>query len=464
MAEVGLAIVGAVDTGLKLSFGLYQLATTLAEAHLEIEALGADVSMTCNALNQVHTVLTRARGCRASTAAIDAALETAARCGAIFGDMHAVHESLRGTVQGRTGTAVRIRWVLKRPKLRLMQQSLQSCVALLHLMIASLNLSQDLANGSLAPESDEEARRQSINAGLLLAQQVSNQRLEAVEEEWQQSVEHDDDELDLLLPDVTQGRTSPSLRGNAGSSLNRRSQIVDGEIFRRLPRTYGSGRDERPTSIVLDELVQPQGSRMSTYSHRWSRFSTNTLVDSLDLSKNLQQRWATLAQEDGDRDVTPAAVDRPRVHRTQGNTKVVDQSSRFDAAQPAIKVRTATPNGEPTSSTGLGVSSSHDGGDGGPGAGPQVEIFKSFKVAVEDPCWKVLPAALRKYNIRADWRQYALYIVYGGGRERSIGLEEKPLALFKELDKQGLKPMFTLRKLADTSGGGSDGEQSSDAF
>jgi protein STE50 len=82
---------------------------------------------------------------------------------------------------------------------------------------------------------------------------------------------------------------------------------------------------------------------------------------------------------------------------------------------------------------------------------PSVEIFKSFKVGLEDPCYKVLPAALNKYNIQADWRQYALYIVYGD-QERCVGLEEKPLALFKVLDREGKKPMFMLRKLANPVG------------
>jgi hypothetical protein len=75
-----------------------------------------------------------------------------------------------------------------------------------------------------------------------------------------------------------------------------------------------------------------------------------------------------------------------------------------------------------------------------------VEIFKSFRVSMEDPCYKVLPAALNKYNINAPWEQYALYIVYGD-KERCLGLEEKPLIIFKQMDKEGLKPMFMLRKL-----------------
>ncbi|CAL8574041.1 hypothetical protein XPA_000015 [Xanthoria parietina] len=78
---------------------------------------------------------------------------------------------------------------------------------------------------------------------------------------------------------------------------------------------------------------------------------------------------------------------------------------------------------------------------------PSVEIFKKFRVSMEDPCHKVLPAALKKYNINADWRQYALYIVFGD-QERCLGMEEKPLILFKQLDREGRKPMFMLRKHA----------------
>jgi protein STE50 len=83
----------------------------------------------------------------------------------------------------------------------------------------------------------------------------------------------------------------------------------------------------------------------------------------------------------------------------------------------------------------------------GGGSNPQVEIFKSFRVSIDDPCHKVLPVALKKYNITADWRQYALYIVHGD-QERCLGLNEKPLILFKQLDKEGRKPMFMLRKHA----------------
>lgn len=83
-----------------------------------------------------------------------------------------------------------------------------------------------------------------------------------------------------------------------------------------------------------------------------------------------------------------------------------------------------------------------------PGSNAAVEIFKSFRVSMEDPCYKVLPAALRRYQINAPPDQYALYIVYGD-QERCLALHEKPLILFKQLDKEGKKPMFMLRKTAN---------------
>ncbi|OJJ44909.1 hypothetical protein ASPZODRAFT_647729 [Penicilliopsis zonata CBS 506.65] len=79
------------------------------------------------------------------------------------------------------------------------------------------------------------------------------------------------------------------------------------------------------------------------------------------------------------------------------------------------------------------------------GEAPSVEIFKSFRVSFDDPCQKVLPAALKKYNINADWRDYALYIVHGD-QERCLGLDERPLVVFKQLEKEGRKPMFMLRR------------------
>ncbi|EKD20465.1 SAM domain-containing protein [Drepanopeziza brunnea f. sp. 'multigermtubi' MB_m1] len=112
----------------------------------------------------------------------------------------------------------------------------------------------------------------------------------------------------------------------------------------------------------------------------------------------------------------------------QDNDQYQASTYSRDSQKPAPSRRAPTPASDTPSSNG------------------SVEIFKSFRVSMEDPCYKVLPAALKKYNINAPWEQYALYIVYGD-KERCLGMEEKPLILFKQLDKEGKKPMFMLRKI-----------------
>ncbi|KAK5162587.1 hypothetical protein LTR04_003340 [Oleoguttula sp. CCFEE 6159] len=108
-----------------------------------------------------------------------------------------------------------------------------------------------------------------------------------------------------------------------------------------------------------------------------------------------------------------------------------------------------------TSSTRRDRERERERGGGERGMDNTVEIFKSFRVSVEDPCYKVLPVALKKYNITADWREYALYIVHGD-QERCLGLQERPLTLFKQLDREGRKPMFMLRKHAPPAEGHSN--------
>ncbi|KXN86547.1 Protein STE50 [Leucoagaricus sp. SymC.cos] len=79
--------------------------------------------------------------------------------------------------------------------------------------------------------------------------------------------------------------------------------------------------------------------------------------------------------------------------------------------------------------------------------------LKSFKVSLEDPTWKVLPAALKKYRINNDsWKNYAMFICYGpsGNRiERCLSYDEKPLLLFQRLKDSKKNPVFMLKHIKD---------------
>lgn len=127
----------------------------------------------------------------------------------------------------------------------------------------------------------------------------------------------------------------------------------------------------------------------------------------------------------------------PHTTYSSGASTLYDRERSNPTPTPSTSGRIRQPGRDPLDET----------GSSGKSDAPSVEIFKSFKVSMEDPCHKVLPAALKKYNIHADWRQYALYIVYGD-QERCLGLDEKPLILFKQLDREGRKPMFMLRRHA----------------
>lgn len=83
--------------------------------------------------------------------------------------------------------------------------------------------------------------------------------------------------------------------------------------------------------------------------------------------------------------------------------------------------------------------------------------YKSFRVTMEDPTDKVLPAALKKYKIVDDWKLYVLFICYSsvpgangaGDQERCMSLGERPLLLFQKLREQQQNPVFMLRHIRD---------------
>ncbi|BGP39738.1 hypothetical protein JCM10450v2_003707 [Rhodotorula kratochvilovae] len=110
---------------------------------------------------------------------------------------------------------------------------------------------------------------------------------------------------------------------------------------------------------------------------------------------------------------------------------------------------TGAPEPSPTASS-LSPSSSRirEGSSSTSGGGGADNPYRSFRVTVEDPCYKVLPAALKKYKINDDWRLYALFICYGN-TERCLAYDEKPLLLFQKLKESNDNPVFMLRHIKD---------------
>lgn len=115
-----------------------------------------------------------------------------------------------------------------------------------------------------------------------------------------------------------------------------------------------------------------------------------------------------------------------------------------------------SPNNSTTNLTPTSKPSRSDPSDG----------LKSFKVSLDDPAWKVLPAALKKYKINNDdWQNYAMFICYGStgtlalspavfsshlrSSERCLSYDEKPLLLFQRLKDAKKNPVFMLKHIRD---------------
>ncbi|KAH3674858.1 hypothetical protein WICMUC_003061 [Wickerhamomyces mucosus] len=79
---------------------------------------------------------------------------------------------------------------------------------------------------------------------------------------------------------------------------------------------------------------------------------------------------------------------------------------------------------------------------------PVLEPLKQLRASTDDPCSKILQAAMKRHKLNDDWRNYALVICYGD-KERILELDEKPVLIFKELKERGEHPAIMLRQKAD---------------
>jgi hypothetical protein len=235
-----------------------------------------------------------------------------------------------------------------------------------------------------------------------------------------------------------------------GSTVTSPSQLtlVDNPSSSKLSRafskrTYGGGttpKNNSPTHIpsVYEGRNYPEGASLdpSAAAMAASSHLTASMNGGNQLSPGVPSPTSPNAHTSQHQTLNPRSYSQPSSNSRHDHPEEIPRtSSRADRLTPSLQPpRTETP------------SSASRGENRNTGDPNSVEIFKSFRVSWEDPCYKVLPAALKKYNIQSDPKNYALYIVYGD-QERCLALDEKPLLLFKQLEKEGRKPMFMLRKI-----------------
>jgi hypothetical protein len=334
----------------------------------------------------------------------------------------------------------------------------------------------------------EDEDQRTVTQSLIIAEQCSVDELEKLEDEefLQRGAEQ--------ISNVEAASLSPVSRG--GSTANRQSRIVDGELLSALADAENTSQQRNSilfNSVMFDDM-SPTSRRQTWQEDLTSPFAVSQPI-------NLLRKWT----DEGDR--LSKLVETPQVNRDEEeeesheiihNSRVwcercetdahstqkctanwnafgvsLDEAERLYMPRKGTSTAEEIGDGKSENSTLPGAAMSNSfrpssqelthnvsstisskdqnstqnspPADGSSYSSPSVETFKSFRVSIDDPCYKVLPAALKKYNINADWRQYALYLVYDD-KERCLGLEEQPLIIFRNLDREGKKPVFMLRK------------------
>lgn len=275
-----------------------------------------------------------------------------------------------------------------------------------------------------------------------------------------------DSQQPLPTPHEHSVTSPPAAQERSGSSLSRKFSTK--RLFLASAPKNPSPTIHEGRSLVDNSSLDPSAAALAASSHLTAslaggqQMSPNSAPQPSPTSPAYAQSNRAYNRADMPRSGHPDHENTPNWSQTNtwaSDTTAVSDRNRDPRATPQpLSSRPMRNNAQPTPnpedrdrdpplSGGSTMNAASAGSAGTPSNNPQVEIFKSFRVSIDDPCHKVLPVALKKYNITADWRQYALYIVHGD-QERCLGLNERPLILFKQLDKEGRKPMFMLRKHA----------------
>ncbi|KAK7686418.1 hypothetical protein QCA50_010642 [Cerrena zonata] len=239
-----------------------------------------------------------------------------------------------------------------------------------------------------------------------------------------------------------------------------------------IPPSEVEDRPEQPNVDKLYNLLREQGDRLRTLEEENQRLSSNLSIclddisnvrnsiqikpaeNSSPVTRQTSFKWPTFVKPSR----SPTKPTAPEVESPQSSPQRTEydfNSSRAGASATSDRSRQPTSSSTPPSSyvSNVGASTSSSQAPPPPRRQESSDNLKSFKVSLDDPAWKVLPAALKKYKINNDdWQNYAMFICYGstGNRiERCLSYDEKPLLLFQKLKDAKKNPVFMLKHIKD---------------
>lgn len=165
------------------------------------------------------------------------------------------------------------------------------------------------------------------------------------------------------------------------------------------------------------------------------------------ITPTLASTSGSIASNSSARNVTPTLASTASRSISSGNLS--SQNSLKMSSNPAVSGLVS--NGGAVSVASSAGAAGAGGSSGGTSSyvslagSKHSEPIKDFNISPDVPCYKVLPLIARRHKVRGDWRGVGLVVCYDD-QERMIGLEEKPLAIYKELQQRGKNPIFMIRE------------------
>jgi hypothetical protein len=506
------AFASVISPGVKLSIALYHFASPLGIAGDAMKDVGAEVTLFCATMRNVRFVFKSPKSFRISTTALHDVRDVLSRGKAIFEKVEALLNKLRNDDEGADlysrveDTFRKSKVLMWKESLRSCTAMVQ---VMLTTMAFAERLASAGKGHSPSTENDE---LRDLMQGLLLAQQSTNARLERLEDQTQLDEMQDagSSNPDRLGPGHDRGhrrnRSSQAILGIAtdgtadlfAEGAQRTSILLNRKIYHEddfkesQRRTLTSLDDHRQSVVQSNKLLQTWTDQLDPSPPYMLSFHGEYAADAYKLIELQEDIRRAEQNRDRDRD-TGADTETGRNSDMFHEAATTPYNDWDDGSSGARGESNNEDKNFTTQQEGITVGKSREDGprDGG-GRGeqakvedrvpaiaslvqyptiwlgqgfvtdttpkvqswqqvknsePSIEIFKSFRVSLEDPCWKVLPAALRKYKIDSDARFYTLCIEHGD-QKRYIEPRERPLAIFKDLESKGLKPMFKLKKLS----------------
>ncbi|KAM5355116.1 hypothetical protein ACJ41O_001762 [Fusarium nematophilum] len=491
MAEFAASLIGIIAAGTKVAMVLSTTAGDVGSAGKEAQVMAREIRSFCTILRNVTQTIEIVENTDQMSHCSDLVSEMTAVSREMFSEILELVDCMQKSSSwgaSRVNLAARVKWVINKPKLVFLRTAIEAYKADLCLLLGSLQFAQTVKASGVESEDTAEAAQQPDRTSrasqnleeLAVDYRSSLQELETARQAWDANP---DDTFDAVDPDDEAGTddTTALLRNPELDSL--REEV--GRLHSNTSSLYST------TSMSIYSRLSAHSSRLSVLAEELSLHDSPAFQDLRRLSRRLSRESMvfptqplTPVQEDAAPSPEPAPSRRVLDEMLQwpggmppwgdssmagdliqtlarSNATLYDESKHFmylEWARRTIQDLIGVPqfsrkiyldqisaiHGEFATARRLATPA--------PGSPPQqetapgnVEIFKSFRVAIDDPLWKVLPAALKKYNINAPAEDYSMFIVYGNS-ERMVGPDEKPLLLFKQLDREGKKPMFMLRK------------------